>query len=111
VSLRFHMIAPAGIALLLLQALAGCADYDAYKRCGSGCPGDAQLDAAVRARLQQHRDLAAPNQVYVHTLNGTVYLTGLVATGLQRADAESIAQEAAGAHRVVDNIAITYEGR
>lgn len=105
------MLLPAGCALLVLQALAGCADYDAYRRCGRGCPEDAQLDAAVRARLQQHRDLAAPNQVYVHTLNGTVYLTGLVATGLQRADAESIAREAAGAHRVIDDISITYEGR
>jgi hypothetical protein len=109
VSPLLQRVVPAACAVLL--GLAGCVHYDAPRRCGSGCPADAQLDAEVRALLAQHRDLAAPNQVYVQTLKGTVFLTGQVATTLQRADAESIAHEAAGVQRVVNNISITYGGR
>jgi osmotically-inducible protein OsmY len=91
--------------------LAGCADYEAQRKCGSGCPGDAQIDARVSALIAQHPDLLGPNQVYAHTLDGVVYLTGQVATSLQRADAESIAHEALGVRRVVNNISISYGGR
>jgi osmotically-inducible protein OsmY len=49
--------------------------------------------------------------VYVQTLNRVVYLSGQVATELQRLTAESVAQGAPGVRRVVDNIALTYEGR
>jgi osmotically-inducible protein OsmY len=95
----------------LLAGLCGCADYAAYRKCGSGCPGDAQIDASVTALLAEHRALAAPNQVYVQTLDRVVYLTGQVATGLQRDTAESIARGAPGVERVVDNISISYGGR
>jgi osmotically-inducible protein OsmY len=94
----------------LLAALAGCADYAAYRKCGSACPGDEQIGAGVSARLAEHRELAAPNQVYVRTLDRVVYLNGQVATGLQREIAESVARGAPGVQRVVDNISITYEG-
>jgi len=42
----------------------------------------------------------------VQTINGIVYLTGTVATGLQRADAESVASEVPGVDKVVNSIAI-----
>ena len=61
--------------------------------------------------LQQHPVLAAPNQVYVQTLDRVVYLSGQVATDLQRDTAESAARKAAGAQRVVDSIALPYTGR
>ncbi len=47
----------------------------------------------------------------METLNRVVYLSGQVASELQRLTAESIAQGAPGVRRVVDNIALTYEGR
>jgi osmotically-inducible protein OsmY len=91
--------------------LAGCADLHAYQKCGEGCPGDAQIDARVKALLAQHPALAAPNQVYVRTLNQVVYLSGQVTTGLQKETAESVVREAPGVRRVVDNISVGYEGR
>ena len=104
-------------ALLLLLAahscaLGGCAAVREYRACGyHGCPADANITVQVQALLAQHPALAAPNRVYVQTLNGVVYLSGQVATELQRLTAESVAQGAPGVRRVVDNVALTYGGR
>jgi osmotically-inducible protein OsmY len=103
---------PVLIALgALLANLGGCAAYEAHRKCGSGCPGDSQINAAVSVRLAQHPALQPPSQVYTRTLDGVVYLTGQVATPLQRATAESVARGAPGVVRVVNNIAISYGGR
>jgi osmotically-inducible protein OsmY len=40
-----------------------------------------------------------------------VYLTGQVATDLQRQTAESVAREVPGVGEVVNSIAISFEGR
>jgi osmotically-inducible protein OsmY len=95
--------------ILLGAALSGCTAYNAYKKCGSeGCPGDSQITAAVQQQLDQHRELAPPNQVYVKTLDGVVYLSGTVSTDLQRSTAESAARQAAGVTRVVNNISLIW---
>jgi osmotically-inducible protein OsmY len=47
----------------------------------------------------------------VQTLDRVVYLTGQMATDLQRDTAESVAREAPGPSRVVNTIALTYTGR
>jgi osmotically-inducible protein OsmY len=102
-----HALGP----LLLAGSLSGCAAYDAYQRCGiKGCAGDADITERVEASLHEHPVLAPPNLVYVQTLNHTVYLSGQVATDLQRAIAESAAATAVGADHVVDTIALTYDG-
>ena len=102
-------------ALALLAsaaALCGCAAYDAYRKCGTrGCSGDAQITREVEAQLDEHPQLLAPNLVYVQTLDGVVYLSGQVATELQREEAVLAARGAPGARRVVDNIALPYTGR
>ena len=92
--------------VILTGTLPGCASYSAR-----GCPGDAGITAAVRALLNQHPALGPPNQVYVQTLDGVVYLTGQVATDLQRDSAESATHEATGVSRVINTIALTYSGR
>lgn len=92
-------------------ALSGCAAIDTWRKCGGGCPGDAEITAAVRARLDQHTELLAPNRVYVSTLNGVVYLSGQVATDLQRLDAVDVARATPGVPRVVDLISLEYNGR
>ena len=93
-------------------AVCGCAAYTAYRKCRpDGCPGDAKITAEVRTQLNRHPALAPPNQVYAQTLDGVVYLTGQVATDLQRDTAESAAHEATGVSRVVNTIALTYSGR
>jgi osmotically-inducible protein OsmY len=94
-----------GACVLLCAVLSACAAYNAKKKCGSGgCPGDSQITAAVQAQLDQHPELGPPNRVYVQTLDGVVYLSGQVATDLQRSIAESAARAAPGVTKVVDNI-------
>ena len=98
--------------IILTATLTGCGVYSAYSKCGSGgCPGDAKVTAEVRALLNQHPALGPPNQIYVQTLDGVVYLTGQVATDLQRDSAEAVAHEAPGVSRVMNTIALTYAGR
>src|SRR3979490_222352 len=93
--------------IILSGTLSGCAAYSAYRKCGSGgCPGDARITAEVRALLTQQPALQPPNQVYVQTLDGVVYLTGLVATDLHGDTAESAAHEASGVSRIVNTIAL-----
>lgn len=94
----------------LLAVLSGCAPYQAWRKCGPGCPGDAELAAAVRVRLHEHTEFLAPNQVDVRVIDGVVYLGGQVATELQRDDAEQVARQTPGARHVVDIIGLAYPG-
>ena len=111
-ALRCRTALAIAVAVLGAGAVCGCAPYHAYRTCGRrGCPGDAEITAAVHARLAAHPVLRAPNQVYVQTLAGVVYLSGQVATDLQRDIAATAAAEAPGVQRVVDSIALTYSGR
>jgi osmotically-inducible protein OsmY len=50
--------------------------------------------------------LQGPDQLYVNTVDHVVYLSGTVETGLHRVTAESLAREAPGVTRVVDNIGV-----
>jgi osmotically-inducible protein OsmY len=75
------------------------------------CKNDAKITADVQAKLKEYRELSAPNRVYVQTRGGIVYLTGQVATDLQRSTAESVAGQVPGVARVVNSIALTYGGR
>jgi osmotically-inducible protein OsmY len=98
--------------IILTDVLGGCAVYNVYRKCGfDGCPGDAQITAEVRTLLNRHPALGPPNQIYVQTLDRVVYLSGQVATELQRDTAEGVAREAAGARGVVDIIGVSYHGR
>lgn len=103
----------AGLLTLLVAtaaSLTACATLETLHKCGSGCPGDAEISAAVRARLDQHTELLAPNRVYVSTLDGIVYLSGEVATDLQRLDAGDIARATPGVTRVVNVISLEFTG-
>jgi osmotically-inducible protein OsmY len=96
----------------LMHALGGCAAYDAYRKCGAGgCAGDAQITAEVHTLLGAHTELGPPNAVYVQTLDGVVYLSGELATDLQRDTAVALARRAPGARGVVDIIGLEYNGR
>ena len=97
------------LALILTAtiALGGCAT-----NCpAGGCPDDRKLAQAVEAAMSKHTELLAPNQISVQCIGGTVYLNGQVATDLQRSTAKSVALSVPGVHKVVDNIALSYQGR
>jgi osmotically-inducible protein OsmY len=99
------------LALAITATLGGCGALETLRKCGAGCPGDAQITAAVRVRLDQHTELLAPNRVYVSTLDGVVYLSGEVVTELQRATAEEVALATPGVPRVVNLISLEFNGR
>ena len=48
--------------------------------------------------------------VYVRTLDGVVYLSGQVATPLQRTEAEDVVRHVAGVRRVINTISLSYRG-
>jgi osmotically-inducible protein OsmY len=105
-------IAISVFALLSVLALTapGCTAYDAYKKCGrEGCEGDAQITQEIQQRFKQHPEFGV--QLHVKTTDRIVYLTGQVATDLQRADAESIARGVPQVREVINNIALSTSGR
>ncbi len=95
-----------------LATLAGCAGYDAYRKCGwHGCAGDAQITHAVQSLLRAHPALGPPNQLYVQTSDGVVFLSGQVATEYQREEAASLARTAPEVRQVINSVALDYDGR
>jgi osmotically-inducible protein OsmY len=91
---------------ILTYAAAGCASYE---HCGlAGCPGDSKVTANVQGALQQQPDLGPPDSIRVQTLEQVVYLNGMVATGLQRQEAESVALATPGVKRVENSIFVTH---
>jgi osmotically-inducible protein OsmY len=104
---------PAVLAFILLCSgtltLQGCLSSP---QCASEeCKNDAKITADIQAKLKEHRELGGPNAVYVQTRGGVVYLTGQVATDLQRQTAESVARQVPGVGQIVNSIALTFEGR
>jgi osmotically-inducible protein OsmY len=97
------------LALCMACALAACAPFE---KCGfAGCPGDAQVTADVRALFVRHPELGPSGLLSVQTLDGVVYLYGVVNTDLVREQAESIALQARGVKKVVNSLGVTNDGR
>jgi osmotically-inducible protein OsmY len=81
--------------------LSACATFE---KCGfTGCPGDAQITADVKALFAKHPELGT--SIEVQTLDHVVYLYGLVDSPLESEIAKSAALEAPGVTRVVSSIA------
>lgn len=98
-------------SLVATQVLCSCTAFSAYGKCGTaGCPGDAQISAEIHKLLAAHPDLGPPNTIYVKTLDRVVYLSGQVATELQRETAEGLARSSPGVREVVDTIGLEYNG-
>jgi osmotically-inducible protein OsmY len=97
-------------ALLVLAALAGCASLGG--KCDDPkCAQDADITARVKSAVFADASLRAPNFVYVQTRGGVVYLTGTVATDLQREQAESYARGVKGVEEVVNSITVLSNSR
>jgi osmotically-inducible protein OsmY len=104
-----NRICAAALALVLTGALCACA---AYEKCGfGGCPGDAQLEASVRAAFEQHPELEPPNLLKIQSVDHVVYLYGLVDTDFQRQMAESVAHQAPGVVKVISSIGLSGNSR
>ena len=92
------------LCICLAAALPGCSTLG---KCGSGeCPADAKISAEVRTLLAQSPAVDPPNLISVQTINGVVYLRGVVSTPNQIADAGSIAAQAEGVTDVQNLLSI-----
>ena len=79
--------------------------HPTYANCAfAGCPGDSAITADVQASFDQHPFL---NLLHVQTLNGVVYLSGTVSSGLHSRIAESAAHQVKGVSRVVNSISVS----
>ena len=97
------------LAVVLTGSVAGCAALEEARRCGyNGCPADARITAEIEAQFSRRTELQPPNLVYVQTLKGVVYLSGLVSTDVQRQTAVQLSRRVSGVSRVVNNIALPY---
>jgi len=94
---------------VLLAGLAGCASFG--KCTTEACANDANITAEVYSLLANHTELGAPGQLRVQTINGVVYLNGLVNTDLDSQNAEAIAYQAEGVKNVVNSIAVRGNSR
>ena len=98
------------LVLLLAGALPGCAVYHTYEKCGfHGCPGDAQITEEIQSQINQRGDLE-PAAIMVQTLDHTVYLSGVVSSGLEISDTESIARSVPGVRQVINSMAVSSKG-
>ena len=87
-------------AVVVGQLISGCALEKA------ATPEDTKITSDVRGLLDEHPDLGPSNSIYVSTSKRVVYLSGIVSTGNERADAEAIARRAPGAAEIVNNVAV-----
>ena len=98
------------LAMLLLATLppllGGCATHEARQKCAAnGCPDDARITGEVMAKLRANPALPSWD-IQVQTLDHTVYLYGLVATGLERNIVEDTARQIPGVTKVVNSISV-----
>ena len=92
--------------LILTVALPGCATF---RESGSNARADdAKISANVQTQLDRRPELGPPHSIDVQTINRVVYLNGSVSAGLESETAESVADEAPGVARVVNNISVTH---
>ena len=97
-SKNFRML---GFALALTGLLAGCAIERPFEE----NPEDAKITADILSQFNQRSDLE-PNAISVQTDDHVVYLSGLVASGLEVNDAEAIAEQVPGVERVESSVGV-----
>lgn len=93
-------------ALLIAAAAAGC--QTATGRTAGTVVDDSRTTATVKGKLVADRP-ANLTSVGVNTVNGVVYLTGVVESAGQRERAEQLAWEAGDVRQVVNNIQVQHQ--
>ncbi|HEY2679581.1 MAG TPA: BON domain-containing protein [Steroidobacteraceae bacterium] len=88
-------------ALILVACLAGCTSL---KCSPENCATDATISRDVRAVFSQHPELGAPAELHVQTINGVVYLNGMVNSDFERQSAEALVRQVANVVDVVNSL-------
>jgi osmotically-inducible protein OsmY len=68
------------------------------------CRDDAKITTNVQELLDSHPGIGAPRSIRARSVNGVVYLRGMVDTGLEKWTAETVASQAPNVARVVNSI-------
>ena len=90
--------------LVMAIALPGCATF---RERSNDRADDAKISANVETQLDRHPELGPSHSIDVQTIDHVVYLDGIVSSDLGSETAESVADEAPGVARVVNDIAVT----
>src|SRR5450432_2156839 len=78
----------AALVMIFAVTLSGCA---VFKGCSpENCATDAKTTADVGDMLGRHAEFGPPGTIHVQTINGVVYLNGLVNTDMERQSAEAL---------------------
>lgn len=94
---------------LLAAGLSGCVGFG---KCDpENCTNDAKITADVRAMIKEHRELGAPAAFQIQTINGIVYLHGIVETDMERRSFESLVMQLANVKDVVNSVEVRNGGR
>jgi osmotically-inducible protein OsmY len=94
---------------LLAASLSGCVGFG---KCDpESCTGDKKITADVNELIKEHRELGAPAAFHVQTINGIVYLNGIVETDLERRSFESLVLQLPNVKDVVNSLDTRNSGR
>jgi osmotically-inducible protein OsmY len=96
-------ISAAALVILFAAALSGCA---VFQKCSpENCAADAKITADVNDMLAGHTEFGPPGTIRVQTINGVVYLNGLVNSDMERQSAESFVLQIPNVKDVVNSLA------
>lgn len=85
---RPRTLCAAALFIALAGDLSGCA---VFEKCSpQNCATDAKITADVSDMLGQHAEFGPPGTIRVQTINGVVYLNGLVNSDMERQSAEAL---------------------
>jgi osmotically-inducible protein OsmY len=92
----------AALVMILAAALSGCAGFG---RCSpENCATDAKITGDVNDMFSQHTEFGPPGTIRVQTINGVVYLNGLVNSDMERQTAEALVLKMPNVKDVVNSL-------
>ena len=99
----------AALVMTLAAALSGCA---VFEKCSpENCATDAKITADVGDMLGQHAEFGPPGTIQVQTINGVVYLNGLVNSDMERQNAETLVMRIPNVKDVVNSLSSRSNAR
>jgi osmotically-inducible protein OsmY len=90
-----------GLSFILAAGVTACADF---KCAPQYCQSDAKITEGVQAAFNAHPEFGPPGELQVHTINGVVYLNGLVNSEMERRSAEAFAWQVPNVKDVVNSL-------
>lgn len=102
-------LSTATLILVLAAGLAGCAVFE--KCAPENCATDAKINADVEDMIGGHSEFGPPGTIHVQTINGVVYLHGLVNTDMERQTAEELVLKIPNVKDVVNSLSARGNSR